>query len=69
MAAFDWLEYAPADLNFQARIERTGTDDLKSMLRKLEVLQAMGEYHKGRIKAISAELKKRNKKEEEAVYG
>jgi hypothetical protein len=62
MALFDNLIYIPcSDLNFKHGIERLSVDDLKSMLEKLNRLQAKCEYHKGRIKAVTRELNKRYK--------
>jgi hypothetical protein len=60
MAKFDGLLHIPSsDLNFVCGIERLDTDDLKSMLKKLNELQGKGESHKGRIKSVTRELNRR----------
>jgi hypothetical protein len=61
-AVFDGLINIPSsDLNFKHGIEALNGSSLNTMLKKLNELQAVGEYHKGRIKAVEREIKKREK--------
>jgi len=63
-SVFSGLLYIPAtDLNFKSGVERLTKDDLIKMLYELKFLQSKGEPHKGRINAVTTEIKKRIKHE------
>ena len=68
MAVFDGLIHTPStDLNFTGGIERLSKNELCMMLDRLNYLQSKGETHKGRITAVTREIKKRDKKEEAKI--
>ena len=61
---FDGLIHIPSsDLNFKHGIQNLSKDELNAMLKKLNYLQSKGDYHKGRITAVTREIKKREKTE------
>jgi len=64
MAVFGGLLHVPStDLNFKDGIQRLTKDALYEMLYELKNRQSKGESHKGRIAAVTREIKKREKKE------